>query len=167
MKNPRLIRNIFACLLLAAVSGLVAQICPAQVDNSAAVTELGSLLKQHDDALAQKNLDALMALYAEGNNTVMMGTGPGERWEGKEAIREAFGQIVKDYDKSAGRDCYWRNGGVNGDMAWVAAMCKMSDTLKNKKREYELNISAVFEKQNGAWRVRAMHYSNVVSVKKP
>jgi uncharacterized protein (TIGR02246 family) len=167
MKKYYLIRNLIVALLLLAAVGFAAEMCCAQ-DNSAKVNELAALLGRHDDALNQKDLDGLMALYAEGANTTMMGTGPGERWEGKEAIKEAFGQIIKDYDKgSQSHSCYWKAGGINGDMAWIAAMCTMSDKLKNRKREYELNISAVFEKQNDKWLVRSMHYSNVVSGKKP
>jgi uncharacterized protein (TIGR02246 family) len=132
------------------------------------VASLMALLSQHDDALNNKNLDTLMNLYADGDNTVMMGTGPGERWEGKTAIRSAYEQITKDYDKgSLTHSCYWKDGGVNGNMAWLAAMCKMADTSGKRKREYELNVSSVFEKINGQWLVRAMHYSNVVSGKKP
>lgn len=167
MKYQKVISCLVAFCALASIVVWGARVCPAQADKSAAVAELGSLLKQHDDAMSTKNLDALMTLYADGPNTVMMGTGPGERWEGKESIREAFEQIFKDYERSTGRDCYWRSGGVNGDMAWLAVMCKMSDVLKKQKREYELNISAVFERQEGAWRIRAMHYSNVVSGRKP
>ena len=167
MKTLNLIQNTTFCLVLFASVGLTAQICRAQ-DNTAAAAELGALLNQHDDAANQKNLDALMALYADGNSTVLMGTGPGERFEGKDAIREAWEQIIKDYDTgSQTRECYWRTGGINGNMAWLAAMCRFADTAKKKKREYELNVSAVFEKQGGKWLIRAMHYSNVVSGKKP
>ena len=162
--NSKLVTTVLRTLVMAIIIGLTVQVSLGQ-ERSAEVTELANLLKQHDDALGQKNLDNLMALYAEGPNTVMMGTGPGERWEGKTQIREAFTQIIKDYDRSPSRDCYWRTGGINGDMAWVAAMCKMSDSLKNTKRDYELNVSAVFERQGGKWLVRSMHYSNVVSGK--
>ena len=166
MEKQNIFRNSALCALLFLTVGLTVQICPAQ-DKSAAAGELLNLLNQHDDALSQKNLDALMMLYAEGN-TVMMGTGPGERFEGKDAIREAYEQITKDFDAgSLSHSCYWKTGGIKGEMAWLAAMCKMSDTAKKKKREYELNVSAVFEKQNGKWLIRSMHYSNVVSGKKP
>ena len=166
MKKQNIIRNSAICTLLFLTVCLAVQICPAQ-DNSAAANELLSLLNQHDDALSQKNLDALMMLYAEGKNTVVMGTGPGEKFEGKESIRSAYEEISKDYDTgSLSHTCSWKTGGINGDMAWLAAMCQMSDTAKKKKRQYELNVSVVFEKMNGKWLIRSMHYSNVVSGKK-
>jgi len=108
----------------------------------------------------------LLSVYADGLNTVMMGTGPGGRWEGKDEIKAAYGQIVRDFDTgSLSHSCYWKDGGVNGNMAWLAAMCKMADTSNKKKRESELNVSAVFEKLNDKWYVRSMHYSNVISGK--
>ena len=125
MKKQNMIRNSGLCALLFLTLGLAVQICSAQ-NNPAEVRELAALLDRHDDALNQKNLDTLMTLYAEGENTVMMGTGPGERFEGKEAIRQAYGQITKDFDEgSLSHSCYWKTGGIKGEMAWLAAMCKM------------------------------------------
>ena len=161
MKNRKLIQIGWLCGLLLVTFAVAPVRAPAQENPE--VKNLAELLAQHDEALGRKDVDALMSLYADGNNTVMMGTGPGERWQGKAEIRGAFDQIVKDYDSgSQTRDCYWRTGGVNGNMAWVSAMCKMGDSLKKKKRSYELNISAVFEKVSDKWLVRSMHYSNVV-----
>ena len=162
MNKQNIIRNSALCAMLFLSLGLAVQICPAQ-DNSAAANELLSLLNQHDDSLSQKNLEVLMTLYADGKNTVMMGTGPGEKFEGKEAIRSAFETITNDYDKgSLSHTCSWKTGGINGDMAWLAAMCQMTDTAKKKKRQYDLNVSVVFEKVSGKWLIRSMHYSNVV-----
>jgi hypothetical protein len=41
-------------------------------------------------------------------------------------------------------------------------MCKFADAKGEKKREYELNVSAVAEKQGGTWQFVLMHYSNIV-----
>ena len=161
-----LLRNTCLLTLVLLAIGFSSRALFAQ-DNPE-VGNLAALLAQHDDALGQKNLDAIMNLYADGNNTVMMGTGPGERWQGKTEIRDAYSHIIQDYDAGSSKhDCYWKTGGVNGNTAWLSAMCKMSDTVKKKPREYELNVSAVFEKVNGQWLIRQMHYSNVVSGKKP
>jgi hypothetical protein len=34
-------------------------------------------------------------------------------------------------------------------MVWGAAMCKLADAKGEKKREYELNVSMVAERQGG------------------
>ncbi len=46
-------------------------------------------------------------------------------------------------------------------MAWGAAMCSMSDSLKERKRAFELNVSAVATNQRGQWLFRSLHFSNL------
>jgi uncharacterized protein (TIGR02246 family) len=116
---------------------------------------VAALIEKHDEAMNQKDLDAVMALYAAGNKTVMIGTGPGERWVGKDEIRSAYVEFFKDYDKgSLARKCDWRSGEAQKDVAWGAAMCTMSDSLKDRKRVYDLNVSAVASNQGGQWLFR-------------
>ena len=161
MQNRKFVHFASVCCAVLALVAMSAYTARAQ-DNPE-VKQLVDLLGQHDDALGKKDLDSLMKLYADGNNTVVMGTGPGEKWQGKDQIRDAFSHIVNDFDAgSQTRDCYWKTGGVNGNTAWVSAMCKMGDARNKKKREFELNVSAVFEKIDDKWLFRSMHYSNLV-----
>lgn len=46
-------------------------------------------------------------------------------------------------------------------LAWLASMCKFSDSKDGKKREYELNVSGVFRKIGGKWYFQSLHYSNL------
>jgi ketosteroid isomerase-like protein len=120
------------------------------------------LLKRHDEAMNQHDLVGIMQLYARGANTVLLGTGPGERYQGLSEIRTAYTEILKDFDKGTlETNCYWKDGGSAGTVAWGAAMCKISDSLGGKKREYELNVSAVMEKQGSRWLFRLLHFSNL------
>ena len=103
-------------------------------------TSVAALLQKHDEAMNQKNLEAVMALFAPGDQTVMIGTGPGERWVGKDQIRTAYVEFFKDYDKgSLTRKCEWSTGEVRQNMAWGAAMCTMGDSLKDRKRTLRSN----------------------------
>jgi uncharacterized protein (TIGR02246 family) len=143
--------------------GLGAPICLAQAQGSSTRTDVAELLKKHDEALNQQNLGGLLALYAPSPKTVMLGTGPGEKFQGKEEIKTAYTEIFKDFDKGTQtHSCYWRDGGGSGNVVWGAAMCKFSDAKGEKKREYELNVSMVAEKQGGKWQFVLLHYSNVV-----
>jgi len=90
-----------------------------------------------------------------------MGAGPGEKWVGKNEIGDAYKHFFQDFEKgSLTRDCFWKTGASSGDVAWLSSICKMGDSLKGGKREYGLNISAVFERQGGTWLTRSMRFSN-------
>ena len=144
-------------VLFALVSSALAQQASVPGESSVA-----ALPRKHDEAMKEKNLDAIMALYAPGDKTVMIGTGPGERWVGKDEIRNAYLEFFKDFDKgSLARTCEWTSGEVRKDTAWGAAMCTMTDSLKDRKRTYDLNVSAVAANQGGQWPFRSLHFSNL------
>lgn len=125
------------------------------------IEEIRATLTQHDKALAEKNLDALMDTYINDPETVALGTSNGERWVGPENIRNAYTEIFKDYDPNTlDVNCDWKTGQHLGDMAWLAATCQAKDSLKGKARQYELNVSAAMLKQNGKWRFAMLHMSN-------
>jgi uncharacterized protein (TIGR02246 family) len=148
-------------LSLAFIAGFTS-LASAQSPKSEAAADIAALLKKHDTAMNQHDLNRVIELYAKGPSTVLLGTGPGEKFQGLEEIRTAYTEIFKDFDKgSLSANCYWKDGGVLGTAAWGAAMCKVSDSLGTKKREYELNVSAVLEKQSGRWLFRMLHFSNL------
>ena len=125
------------------------------------IEEIRATLQQHDKALGEKNLDALMDTYISDAETVALGTSNGERWVGTENIRNAYTEIFKDYDPNTlDVKCDWKTGQHLGDMAWLAATCQAKDSLKGKARQYELNVSAAMLKQNGKWRFAMLHMSN-------
>jgi uncharacterized protein (TIGR02246 family) len=140
----------------------------SQAPDKAKVTEIAAMLQKHDSAMNQQDIDTVMSLYAPEGNTVLMGTGPGENWVGKDEIRDAYSHFFQDYDKGTQTsDCFWKTGDVQGDTAWLTAMCKVGDSKKGKKREYGLNVSAVLEKQGDNWLIRSMHFSNLTGPPPP
>jgi ketosteroid isomerase-like protein len=158
-----MLSNLIRCALVLTALGLGATVCQAQAQGSSTRAEIADMINKHDEALKQQNLDGLMALYSSNPKTVMLGTGPGEKFQGKAEIKAAYTEIFKDFDKGTmTHNCYWKDGGSTATTAWGAAMCKFSDSKGDKKREYELNVSAVAEKQAGKWRFVMIHYSNLV-----
>jgi uncharacterized protein (TIGR02246 family) len=150
-------------ILAAVVSGAAAQQAAPAAD-----TGVVALLRKHDEAMKRQDIDAIMALFAPGEKTVMIGTGPGERWVGKDEIRSAYVEFFKDFDKgSLTRTCEWTTGEVRKETAWGVAMCSMSDSLKDRKRDYELNVSAVAASQRGQWVFRSLHFSNLTGPAPP
>lgn len=153
----RLLAIVAICLLSLAV-------VQAQKQPDANLTQLAALLQKHDDALNQHDLDGIMSVFAPSDKTVVLGTGPGEKWQGKNEIRSAYEEIIKDFDKGTStRTCDWRTGEVAGSTAWMASMCKFSDSRGGQKREYELNVSGVLRKIGGKWYFQSLHYSNLTS----
>src|SRR5262245_41699457 len=70
-----------------------------QAKGSSTRADVAELLKKHDDALNQHNLSGLLALYSPSPKTVILGTGPGEKYQGKDEIKAAYTEIFKDFDK--------------------------------------------------------------------
>ena len=127
-----------------------------------------ALLKQHDDAMNQHNLEGVTALFAPDPKTVIIGTGPGERFQGREEIKNAYTEMFKDFDKGTLKhECYWREGGGDEKLKWGAAMCKFSDSKGGKEREYGLNVSAVVKKAGDKWQFVMLHYSNLTGGSPP
>ena len=142
---------------------LGASVWLAQAQERSTRAEIAALLQDHDEALNHHHLDALLALYAPSPKTVVLGTGPGEKFQGAEEIKAAYMEIVKDFDKGTlTHSCYWQDGGGSGNVVWGAAMCKFADAKGGTPREYELNVSAVAEKQGEKWQFVLLHYSNLV-----
>jgi ketosteroid isomerase-like protein len=145
-----------------------APLCLAQTQQSAQQAEIADMLKKHDDAMNRHDLDGVMALYSSDPKTVMLGTGPGERFLGEAEIRSAYTEMFKDFDKGTLKhECYWKDGRGSSDVVWGAFMCKFSDSKGGKNREYELNVSAVAEKEAGKWQFVMIHYSNLVGSGSP
>jgi ketosteroid isomerase-like protein len=163
MKNQPSFNNSirFATLLVALY--LCAPLCLAQTQREADRADIAEMLKKHDEAMNQHDLDDVLALYSSNPKTVMIGTGPGEKFQGQAEIRNAYSEMFKDYDKGTlSHNCYWKDGRGSGNVVWGAFMCKFSDSKAGKNREYELNVSAVAEKQEGKWQFVMLHYSNLV-----
>src|SRR5262245_11906568 len=139
-------------------------LAPAQTSTDTQRNEIINLIQQHDDALNQHDLEKLLSLYAPGPRTVILGTGPGERYQGRDEIRTAYTEFFKDFDKGTlTRECYWKDGEVTGTTtAWVAAMCKFNDSLAKKPREYEINLSASLQKSNNRWQFTLLHFSQLI-----
>jgi uncharacterized protein (TIGR02246 family) len=158
-------RHLFLSLLIAVLSAFPAY---AQQPSAGATAAIKSVLRTHDKAFNDHDLSTIMGLYSQQPNTLLLGTGPGERWVGKAEIQDAYKHFFADFDKgSLTTNCTWTTGEIKGPMAWLAAMCQVTDYLKNMKREYALNLSIVLEQEDGAWHFRAMHFSNLAGGQPP
>ena len=153
------LRMMFTLFL---VCFFVAAPCIAADVNTETKTEIKAFLNQYREAFKSKNADAVMAMYA--SDAVLMGTGPGELYEGQDAIRKAHVEFFKSFDKEE-PSIEWIKAGAKGDIAWIAATVKFTSSMKDKKTEFMLNSTSVLEKRNGKWVFIVRHFSNLVSAK--
>ena len=157
-------RSVFLLMILS----LSIPLCLAHAQEGKRDPGVAALLKEHDEAMNQHNLEGVVALFAPESKTVIMGTGPGERFQGREEIKNAYTEMFKDFDKGTLKhDCYWREGGGDEKLKWGAAMCKFTDSKAGKEREYGLNVSAVVKKEGDKWQFVMMHYSNLTGGSPP
>jgi uncharacterized protein (TIGR02246 family) len=162
MHRSVLLRRLPVAIAILVALGAGAQICRAQSGGGAVRSEMSEMLRKHDEALNKHDLEAVVSLFAPGAKTVVLGTGAGERFEGRDGIRAAYTEIFKDFDKGTStHNCYWKQGGGTAQMVWGAAQCKFTDSKGGKPREYELNVSGVLQKQAGKWYFVMLHYSNL------
>jgi ketosteroid isomerase-like protein len=114
--------------------------------------------------LSEHDVDGVMATWVDAEDSALLGSGPGERWVGTAEIREAFDNIVKDFDPYTMESvCGWHVIGAQGDTAWALAECDFSDSLAGTKREFPLNVSGVLVKQDDTWKFRALHFSTLTT----
>ena len=161
MRRGILLGTLVAALV--AVSIGVAQTAPKATPTDATAgpqVEVQAAIAAYARAISEKDMDACLAAYAPGPNSLMLGTGPGERWVGPEEIRTAHEEFFKDFDTETSKPT-WRMVQVSGDVAWIAGMSEVVDYDKNVKNEFFLNVSGVLQKIDGKWRIVQFHFSNL------
>lgn len=120
--------------------------------------EIKDFVQNYTEAFQAKDLDTIMAMYSE--NAVLLGTGPGERFLGKEEISGAYLEYFKAFDKEEST-LTWYKAGSQGDVVWVSGMSHIDTYFKNQKTQFALNWSLVLVKQDGAWKFAQRHISNI------
>ncbi len=139
----------------------LALVCASAVAAAEPEVELREVLAAHEQALSDHDLDALMALYAPGDETVVMGTTTPERWVGETQIADAYRHFFEDFDAgTVERDCPWMQIGASGEVGWITANCAYEDSLAGQARSFALNVTVLMQKLDGAWKLRTMHFSN-------
>ncbi len=148
------------CVYLVIVALLAVVPCSAQDTTEKLDAEMLEFIKNYRQAFQEKDIDAVMSLYAPGQQAVLMGTGPGERYEGQEEIRAAHLEYFNSYDKEESKNT-WHKIWVKGDIALVAVQTYITAYAKNVKEEFAINWSGAMEKQDGKWVFLSRHISNL------
>ena len=126
--------------------------------------KIKTLFKSHDEAMTQHDLKGVLATLDD--HAAVMGTGPGEMWQGKEELKIAYEHFFMAFDK--GEQDYkpsFRVGGLSTDMGWLMTSGNVVGKRGGKAFSYPLNISLTVEKADGAWKINAMHFSTLINEK--
>jgi ketosteroid isomerase-like protein len=144
---------------VAAVAGLASTASAADAPpENPELESVKALLKAHDDAMTSQDLPGVLATMAE--KASVMGTGPGEIWNGSDEIKTAYEHFFKGFDKGHQEMEYqFRIGGLGTDMGWLMASGNCKGTKDGKKFEFPLNLSLTVAKAGGEWKVASMHFS--------
>lgn len=126
--------------------------------------KIRAVLKAHDDAMTSHNMEGVLAVLAP--KAVIIGTGPGEIWSGPEEIKEAYKNFFGDFDKGQQDFTYHvKFGELSATMGWLMASGEVKGKKDGKDFAFPMNISLTASKATGEWKIAAMHFSTLVSVK--
>ena len=82
------------------------------------IAPIRALLRAHDEAFTNHDLNGVMACLTE--NAAIMGTGPGEIWSGPAEIKMAYEHFFQGFDKGQQKfDYHFRISGVTAKMGWL------------------------------------------------
>jgi uncharacterized protein (TIGR02246 family) len=123
--------------------------------------DIAAVLAAYTKAFEAKDIDDVMACFADSDQAVVMGTGTGEIWIGKESIRSAHMAFMASAEKERSTSTLCGSG-VEGGTAWLAGYLELVQTLETGQFTTQLNLSMVLTRQEGEWRIICMHFSNLL-----
>jgi len=126
------------------------------------VAKITDLLKRHDAAMTNHDIDGVLACLSD--TAAIMGTGPGEMWSGKEEIKTAYKHFVEVFDKGQQSfEYHYSVHGLTPDMGWWMTAGNVKAKKDGKELAYPLNVSLTVEKQGDDWKIASMHFSTLAS----
>jgi ketosteroid isomerase-like protein len=133
----------------------------AAVDQ-ATIDAVKALWQTQHKALDAHDIGGLMATYADTDDIMLMGTGPGEHWVGPEAVKEAYRRFMGDFDANTlTSQCGEGSGSRRNGVLWFTGVCDFADRSGRRERRYLINLSAVVVQQDDGWRFHTMHFSHL------
>lgn len=133
------------------------------------IEEIKAILRLHDAAINKQDMKAVIGLYADNPDVVLMGTGPGEFWRGRAAVEETYQEFFRDLKAgSFQHECPDVSAGYDGNIAWLVASCNMRDVAQDgQAREYVMNVSGMLKKEKTGWRIQTLHFSGLTGDEGP
>ena len=152
---------------IAGIAGITAAVAVAPAADAQAseganpdLDQIRALLRAHDEAFTNQDLNGIMACLTE--KAAIMGTGPGEIWSGPDEIKVAYEHFFEGFDKGEQKFEYqFRIGGVTSEMGWLMTAGNVNGKKDGKEFTFPLNLSLTVAKKDGKWLIAAMHFSTL------
>ena len=149
---------------MAAAAGASAAEAQASPEANPELEQIRALLRAHDEAFTNHDLDGVMACLSE--KAAVMGTGPGEIWSGPDEIKVAYQHFFEGFDKGQQSFEYqFRIGKLGSDMGWMMTAGNVTGKKDGKDFAFPLNLSLTAAKEGGNWKIAAMHFSTLTGAK--
>jgi ketosteroid isomerase-like protein len=153
--------------IIAGMAGLTATVAVPIAANAESsetanpeLDQIRALLKAHDEAFTNQDLDGVMATFSE--KAAVMGSGPGEVWSGPDELKVAYQHFFEGFDKGKQKFEYqFRIGGLSPEMGWMMTAGNVTGEKDGKAIAFPLNLSLTVSKKSGNWLVAAMHFSTL------
>lgn len=159
-----MILKAVTALAMATGVGLgAAQAAADQPRDDALKAAVKALWEDQHKALDAHDVDGVLATFADSDDIMLMGTGPGEHWVGKDEVKDAYTHFMENFDANTMEvQCGEGAGTSRGDVLWLTGVCQFSDKQKDQTRQFVSNVSAVLVKQGDVWRFHTMHFSHLI-----
>src|SRR5438067_8772563 len=144
-----LVLLIFILIALASVtaSAQTKDAAPANGED-VSVKEIRGWLDRWAKAFAAKDVDAIMALYAD--DVVAYDVVPPLQYVGKVEYRTDYQQFLSQYEGNLHVEVRDLHVGATGDLAYAAGLELISGTLKNGQKSHVwLRFTSLFRKSDG------------------
>ena len=142
------------------IAAILPTVVNAETSENPEIESIRALLKAHDEAFTNHNLDGVMACLAE--KAAIMGTGPGEIWSGPDEIKVAYEHFFQGFDQGKQKYEYqFKIGGVTSDMGWLMTSGNITGEKAEMEFTYPINLSLTVAKNTGKWLIVAMHFSTL------
>jgi uncharacterized protein (TIGR02246 family) len=153
--------------IVAGVAGITVAVAASPVANAETsssehpeVESIRALLRKHDEAFTNQDLNGVMACFAP--KAAIMGTGPGEVWSGPEEIKVAYQHFFEGFDKGEQKFEYqFKIGGVTPQMGWLMTAGNVTGKKDGKDIAFPVNISMTVAKHQEKWLIASMHFSTL------
>ena len=145
------------------MAALVSKSNAADAAENPELEAVRALLKAHDTAMTNHDLDGVLATLSD--KATIMGTGPGELWSTQEDIKVAYEHFFGDFDKGQQDFAYEsKTGALGTDMGWMMASGEVAGKKGDTAIAFPLNVSLTVVKVDAAWKIAAMHFSTLTGV---